>query len=130
MLRTFDVRRFPLAALVEAKGNTLTTISVCIPARDEAPTVGAIVEAIMTQAHLLNPLDAEYVEHREAEERHRETLQWLKRRERELVGSSWGEESQNRRRDVGEPAPVEVRTHERLPVDLEAAYIRVHVHQC
>jgi hypothetical protein len=39
----------------------------------------------MTQApHLPNPLDAEYVEHREAEERHRQTLEWLKQREREL----------------------------------------------
>ena len=42
-------------------------------------------EAIMTQASkLTSPLDAEYAEHREAEERRRETRQWLERREREL----------------------------------------------
>jgi hypothetical protein len=35
-------------------------------------------------SNLTNPLDAEYVEHREADERRRETRNWLKQREREL----------------------------------------------
>jgi len=39
----------------------------------------------MTQASkLISPLDAEYAEHRDAEERRRETREWLDRREREL----------------------------------------------
>ena len=39
----------------------------------------------MTQTlKLISPLDAEYAEHREAEERRRETREWLERREREL----------------------------------------------
>jgi hypothetical protein len=44
-------------------------------------------EAIMTQASKLtgtSPLDAEYAEHREAEERRRETRERLDKREREL----------------------------------------------
>ena len=41
-------------------------------------------EATMPQIHLMNPLDAEYAEHREAEERRRQTREWLKQREREL----------------------------------------------
>jgi hypothetical protein len=39
----------------------------------------------MTQAlKLISPLDADYAGHREAEERRRETREWLERREREL----------------------------------------------
>jgi hypothetical protein len=39
----------------------------------------------MTQASKpTSPLEAEYAEHREAEERRRETRKWLERREREL----------------------------------------------
>jgi septal ring factor EnvC (AmiA/AmiB activator) len=39
----------------------------------------------MTQASkLISPLEAEYAEHREAEERRRDTREWLKQREREL----------------------------------------------
>jgi hypothetical protein len=39
----------------------------------------------MTQASkLISALDAEYAEHREADERRRETRAWLERREREL----------------------------------------------
>jgi hypothetical protein len=39
----------------------------------------------MTQAlKLISPLDADYVGHREAEQRRRETHEWLERREREL----------------------------------------------
>jgi glucosyl-3-phosphoglycerate synthase len=43
----FDAASFDLAALVRAKGRT--TVSVCIPARDEAATVGRIVAAIRSQ---------------------------------------------------------------------------------
>ncbi|MGA7807810.1 hypothetical protein [Bradyrhizobium sp.] len=39
----------------------------------------------MTQAsNLISPVDAAYTEHREAEQRHRETREWLMQREREL----------------------------------------------
>jgi hypothetical protein len=42
-------------------------------------------DAVMTQASkLTSPLEAEYAEHREAEERRRETREWLERRERVL----------------------------------------------
>lgn len=40
----FDWRDFPLRHLAEAKGDR--TVSVCLPARDEASTVGAIVETV------------------------------------------------------------------------------------
>jgi hypothetical protein len=39
----------------------------------------------MTQAsNLISPVDARYTEHRDAEQRHRETREWLIQREREL----------------------------------------------
>jgi hypothetical protein len=42
-------------------------------------------ETIMTHAlNQISPLDAQYVEHREATERRRETREWLKKRESEL----------------------------------------------
>jgi glucosyl-3-phosphoglycerate synthase len=44
ILRTFRAGEFDPARLVEAKGSQV--ISVCLPARDEAETVGAIVERI------------------------------------------------------------------------------------
>jgi hypothetical protein len=41
--------------------------------------------SVMAQpSTLLNPLDAHYTGHREAEQRRRETREWLSRREREL----------------------------------------------
>jgi len=41
--------------------------------------------SVMTQASkLISPLDADYAEHREKEERRRATREWLERREREL----------------------------------------------
>jgi glucosyl-3-phosphoglycerate synthase len=43
-IRTHVAAEFPLDTLVAAKGST--TVSVCIPARNEEPTVGAIVGAI------------------------------------------------------------------------------------
>ncbi len=43
---THVASEFPLDALVAAKG--ATTVSVCIPARNEEPTVGAIVSSIRT----------------------------------------------------------------------------------
>jgi hypothetical protein len=36
------------------------------------------------QGSLLTPLDASYTGHRDAAQRHRETKEWLKRREQEL----------------------------------------------
>ncbi|CAN5665447.1 glucosyl-3-phosphoglycerate synthase [soil metagenome] len=48
--RIYDHRDFDLAALVAAKGSR--TISVCLPARDEAGTVGPIVSAI--RRHLVD----------------------------------------------------------------------------
>ena len=44
MLRSFDYRDFPAARLVAAKRGR--RISVCLPARNEAATVGATVETI------------------------------------------------------------------------------------
>lgn len=41
---SFDHARFTAASLVGPKG--ATTVSVCLPARDEAPTIPAIVDAI------------------------------------------------------------------------------------
>ncbi len=46
-VHTHDAAEFAVEALVEAKGTT--TVSVCIPARNEEPTVGAIVSTIRTQ---------------------------------------------------------------------------------
>jgi glucosyl-3-phosphoglycerate synthase len=43
----FDAASFDIAALASAKGST--TVSVCIPARDEAATVGRIVDAIRSR---------------------------------------------------------------------------------
>lgn len=45
--RTHVASAFDLEALVAAKGST--TVSVCIPARNEEPTVGQIVERIRTK---------------------------------------------------------------------------------
>ena len=42
MVRAFHYRDFDLARLVEAKDDA--TVSVCLPARDEEDTVGAIVD--------------------------------------------------------------------------------------
>jgi glucosyl-3-phosphoglycerate synthase len=44
MIRTFHGRDFPATAVAEAKAGR--TVSVCLPARDEASTVGPIVERI------------------------------------------------------------------------------------
>ena len=48
-VRTFNHREFPVDRLVEAKGNR--RISVCLPARNEAPTIGPIVAAV--RRHLM-----------------------------------------------------------------------------
>lgn len=45
-VRSFAAEEFPVPALVDRKGGT--TVSVCIPARNEALTVGAIVRQIRT----------------------------------------------------------------------------------
>lgn len=47
VLRTFRSDDFDAADLAAAKGGQ--TVSVCLPARDEAPTVGAIVRAVRRQ---------------------------------------------------------------------------------
>jgi glucosyl-3-phosphoglycerate synthase len=46
-VRTHDAADFGVAELVAAKG--ATAVSVCIPARNEEPTVGAIVRTIRSQ---------------------------------------------------------------------------------
>jgi glucosyl-3-phosphoglycerate synthase len=45
--RVFHHREFPTAALLEAKGDH--TITLCLPAKDEAATVGAIVALVRRQ---------------------------------------------------------------------------------
>ena len=45
--RTYHHADFPLAALLEAKETRGTTVSVCIPARDEGATVGCVVRAVV-----------------------------------------------------------------------------------
>jgi hypothetical protein len=40
--------------------------------------------AMQATSNLILPIDPEYTGHREAEQRHRETREWLRRREREL----------------------------------------------
>ena len=46
-VRSFDRRDFPVDRLVDAKGGRF--VSVCIPARDEAPTIGPIVAALRAE---------------------------------------------------------------------------------
>ena len=46
-VRTFDAADFRIDELVAAKAGT--SVSVCIPARNEESTVGAIVDTIRTQ---------------------------------------------------------------------------------
>jgi glucosyl-3-phosphoglycerate synthase len=52
--RRFHHREFRVDRLLEAKGST--TVSVCLPARNEAATVGPIVEAIRTELMERAPL--------------------------------------------------------------------------
>ncbi len=58
-LRTFHHAQFDIAELVAAKAGT--TVSVCLPARDEAATVGPIVAAIRTHLVEAAPLVDEVV---------------------------------------------------------------------
>jgi glucosyl-3-phosphoglycerate synthase len=58
-VRTFNHRDFPVDRLVEAKGNR--RISVCLPARNEAPTIGPIVAAIRRHLMRKQPLIDEVV---------------------------------------------------------------------
>src|SRR6266536_3928102 len=58
-VRTFNHRDFPVARLVEAKGDQ--RISVCLPARNEAPTIGPIVAAIRRHLMRKQPLVDEIV---------------------------------------------------------------------
>jgi glycosyltransferase involved in cell wall biosynthesis len=50
-LRTFDANSFDIAELIAAKEST--RVSVVVPARDEAETIGAIVESIR-DAHVID----------------------------------------------------------------------------
>ncbi len=52
--RRFHHREFRVDRLLEAKGST--TVSVCLPARNEAATIGPIVEAIRTELMERAPL--------------------------------------------------------------------------
>jgi glucosyl-3-phosphoglycerate synthase len=54
MLRTFDHRDFPPARLLAAKRGR--RVSVCLPARDEAGTVGATVATIRAELMLAQPV--------------------------------------------------------------------------
>src|SRR2546423_13523691 len=58
-VRTFSHREFPIDRLVEAKGDR--RISVCLPARNEAPTIGPIVAAVRRHLMRKQPLVDEIV---------------------------------------------------------------------
>ncbi len=60
-LRSYATTSFALADVVAAKAATDTSVSVCIPARDEAATVGAVVEAIHRTLVVDHPLVDEIV---------------------------------------------------------------------
>ena len=47
MAHTYHHGDFPLGLVLEAKARTGRTVSVCIPARDEASTVGSVVRAVV-----------------------------------------------------------------------------------
>src|SRR5205809_1022013 len=53
-VRTFNHREFPVARLVEARGDQ--RISLCLPARNEAPTIGPIVSAVRRRLMRKQPL--------------------------------------------------------------------------
>src|SRR5437588_6991983 len=53
-VRTFNHREFPVDRLVEAKGDQ--RISLCLPARNEAPTIGPIVSAVRRHLMRKQPL--------------------------------------------------------------------------
>ncbi len=58
-MRTFLADEFDCARLVAAKGTV--TVSVCLPARDEAPTIGPIIETIVAELVERHPLVDEVV---------------------------------------------------------------------
>ena len=58
-VRTFNHREFPVDRLVDAKGDH--RISVCLPARNEAPTIGPIVAAVRRHLMRKQPLVDEIV---------------------------------------------------------------------
>ncbi len=47
MAHTYHHGDFPTGLVLEAKGRTGRTVSVCIPARDEGSTVGSVVRAVV-----------------------------------------------------------------------------------
>jgi len=58
-VRTFNHREFAVDHLVEAKGSS--RISLCIPARNEAPTIGPIVAAVRRHLMRKQPLVDEII---------------------------------------------------------------------
>lgn len=60
-VRSYPAGAFSLADLVAAKARTGLTVSACIPARDEAPTVGGVVAAIRSALVEAAPLVDEIV---------------------------------------------------------------------
>ena len=59
MSRRFDHRQFPVEDLLDRKGDT--TVTVCIPAKDEAESVGAIVATIQRELVVEQPLIDELI---------------------------------------------------------------------
>src|SRR3954468_13595939 len=57
--RTFHHRDFPVERLVEVKGDR--RISLCLPARNEAPTIGPIVSAVRRHLVRKQPLIDEVI---------------------------------------------------------------------
>ncbi len=47
MVQTYQHGDFPMASVLEAKARAGRSVSVCIPARDEASTVGSVVRAVV-----------------------------------------------------------------------------------
>ncbi len=60
-LSSYDAGVFTVPALLEAKARTGTTVSVCVPARNEEATVGAVVTAIRSALVEAAPLVDEIV---------------------------------------------------------------------
>lgn len=59
MVRSFDARDFPAGVVADAKRGR--SVSVCLPARDEAATVGSIVERIRAELMQRHPVVDELI---------------------------------------------------------------------
>jgi hypothetical protein len=86
--RPFGELRFAIILKDDFGPLSLTKVKACLPYIGPGDAIifnGSPEDAVMTQASKLSsPLEAEYAEYREAEERRRDTREWLERREREL----------------------------------------------